>query len=249
MIITLTKTEGIAGERFYVKAQVKDLILHTDGTGPNTQVAKTLSMVKMDLIFDAPEDPDKYTGSMIIWYKPEGWRRSYGYVYDDPKFIQELVTEFQQFGIDASNISYGDQYMQGLTKVGFDIDHVFIESFVHKLKLEEYIDLNVSKVDHWKLTDKNIMAKYDPPSDTGSAILHGNMAKYHYNITPQILGVWKKMEVIQKRKLNDVYEIAFENRVEPVFNELWTILITDETEALFDKVPLSYLSNRIAPLL
>ena len=70
-------------------------------------------------------------GELRVRFNAKTWDvNKDGLIYTDTLFLEELCDLLTQLGIDASDVSYSEQGMQGDTYVSLDVGECFINTFM-----------------------------------------------------------------------------------------------------------------------
>ena len=109
--------------------------LHTDGSGYWSSRAAEVRITGVKLFtYEAEDDEDAEDynnfGELQIHFNTDDWRPDqHGLIYTDDLFKKELVDYFTSIGVDASDIGYSEQGMQGDNYVSLDAGGLFIASW------------------------------------------------------------------------------------------------------------------------
>ena len=118
-------------------------VLQTAGDGYWSEVAKNVSVTGVALGYIA-EDED--FGELIVQFNTSTWDvNNDGLIYTDGQFMDELRDMLAQMQLDASDVEYSEQGMQGDDYVSCDVGAAFIASYKAKFADEfasAYADCN-----------------------------------------------------------------------------------------------------------
>lgn len=104
--------------------------LHTDGSGYWSATAKAVNVTGIYVPYIA-ENAD--FGELCVYFNTDAWDvDNDGLIYTDEQFMQELQDMLAQMGLDASDVSYSEQGMQGDDYVSCDVGAAFIASYKAK---------------------------------------------------------------------------------------------------------------------
>ena len=102
--------------------------LNTAGDGYWSNTAKAVSVTRLNLAYTNDELD---FGELRVYFNTKTWDVSTdGLIYTDSLFEQELCALLTQLGIDASDVSYSEQGMQGDNYVSLDVGECFINTYM-----------------------------------------------------------------------------------------------------------------------
>lgn len=105
-----------------------DSIIPTNGQGLWSDVAKNVRTTKIDVVYI---DEEYDFGELRVYFDVTTWDTNEdGLIYTDPLFLSELKLLLNIENLDASDVSYSEQGMQGEDYVSFDIGPKFIKSWL-----------------------------------------------------------------------------------------------------------------------
>lgn len=109
-------------------------VLVTDGKGYWTTKSKQVRVVGISVGY-INEDAD--FGELCVYFDEKTWDTSKdGLIYTDKTFMRLLGGVLAQMGLDASDVSYSEQGMQGDDYVSCDVGEKFIASWKAKYPAE-----------------------------------------------------------------------------------------------------------------
>ena len=118
-------------------------VLQTAGDGYWSEVAKNVSVTGVALGYIA-EDED--FGELIVKFNTDTWDvDNDGLIYTDSMFMDGLRDMLALMGLDASDVEYSEQGMQGDDYVSCDVGESFIASYKAKFAEDyaaQYADCN-----------------------------------------------------------------------------------------------------------
>lgn len=101
-------------------------VLHTDGRGYWSNVAKPVTVIGLDLGY-VSDDND--FGELCVYFDTATWDVDQdGLIYTDKKFMSELKELLAKHGL-PQDVTYSEQGMQGNDYVSLDVNGNFILSF------------------------------------------------------------------------------------------------------------------------
>ena len=103
-------------------------VLHTCGDGYWSTAAKAVTVTGLQLAYTNDELD---FGELRVQFAKGDWDvDADGLIYTDTQFLDELRDLLASMGIDASDVSYSEQGMQGDNYVSLDVGERFINTFV-----------------------------------------------------------------------------------------------------------------------
>ena len=104
-----------------------DTVLHTDGSGYWSERAAAVRVYCVDLYYANEENT---CGSVDIYFDKKTWNiEEDGLIYTDELFMRELRAALAAHGIDASDIDYSEQGLQGDFTVNIDVGSAFLATY------------------------------------------------------------------------------------------------------------------------
>lgn len=104
--------------------------LHTDGQGWWSSKAKIVRITELRVPYI---DDEGDFGELRVYFNRNDWDVEHdGLIYTDRLFEKELKEYLTSIGIDASDVSYSEQGMQGDWFVSLDVGAKFLESWTAK---------------------------------------------------------------------------------------------------------------------
>ena len=104
--------------------------LHTAGDGYWSNVQKAVEITGLQLAYINDELD---FGELRVRFNVATWDvNKDGLIYTDSLFLDELCALLTQLGIDASDVSYSEQGMQGDNYVSLDVGECFINTFMQE---------------------------------------------------------------------------------------------------------------------
>lgn len=104
-------------------------VLHTDGDGLWSRQAGPVRIVSIDLL-SVYEDEGKGFGELGVFFNTADWNvKDIGLIYTDELFEKELKEYLTLIGLDAKDVGYSEQGMQGDDYVSLDAGPKFVASF------------------------------------------------------------------------------------------------------------------------
>jgi len=101
--------------------------LHTNGDGYWSECAKPVGVTELALGY--VDDENEY-GELLVHFNTDTWRPDRdGLIYTDLGFMDGLHNYLTSIGLDASDVYYSEQGMQGDNYVSLDIGPAFIASW------------------------------------------------------------------------------------------------------------------------
>lgn len=111
------------------------VILHTDGSGLWSNRAAEVSVTALEVPYI---DEESDFGELCVHFDTDTWDvEQHGLIYTDNLFERELKTLLKSMGLDASDIDYSEQGMQGDEYVSLDVGSKFIRSWKKKFPVTE----------------------------------------------------------------------------------------------------------------
>ena len=102
--------------------------LHTAGDGYWSRTSTAVSVTGLGLAY-TNEELD--FGELRVYFDTQDWDVDrQGLIYTDSLFMQELRSMISQLGMDAADLSYSEQGMQGNNYVSCDVGERFINTFM-----------------------------------------------------------------------------------------------------------------------
>lgn len=109
-------------------------VLQTNGRGYWSEVAKCVTVTGIYVPYIA-EDAD--FGELCVYFNTDTWDvDKHGLIYTDKQFMQELRDMLTLMGLDAKDVEYSEQGMQGDNYVSCDVGVDFINSYKAKFPAE-----------------------------------------------------------------------------------------------------------------
>ena len=109
--------------------------LHTDGQGWWSNKAKAVRITELRVPYIDEVDFD--FGELCVYFDRNDWDvNNDGLIYTDRLFEKELKEYLTSIGIDASDVSYSEQGMQGDWYVSLDVGGSFLASWKQKVTVE-----------------------------------------------------------------------------------------------------------------
>ena len=103
-------------------------LLNTAGDGYWSNVAKQVKVTRLQLAYTNDELD---FGELRVYFNTSTWDvNTDGLIYTDSLFEAQLCELLTEMGIDASDVSYSEQGMQGDSYVSFDVGECFINTFM-----------------------------------------------------------------------------------------------------------------------
>lgn len=103
-------------------------VLNTDGSGYWSREAKAVKCERIAISY-CNEDMD--FGELRVYFDTDTWNvNSDGLIYTDKQFIEELKEALEYSALNASDVSYSEQGMQGNNYVSLDVGKEFIDSML-----------------------------------------------------------------------------------------------------------------------
>jgi hypothetical protein len=103
-------------------------VLNTDGSGYWSGEAKAVQCERISIAY-CNEEMD--FGELRVYFNTDTWNvDSDGLIYTDKQFIEELKEALEYSALDASDVSYSEQGMQGDDYVSLDVGKNFIDSML-----------------------------------------------------------------------------------------------------------------------
>ena len=114
-----------------------NVVLHTDGEGLWSEVAKAVTVNGLSLNLwhadEAEEEFDLSFGELQVKFDLSSWDpREDGLIYTDRRFEDELRAYLNSIGLKGDDVDYSEQGMQGDDYVSCDVGADFIESWLVK---------------------------------------------------------------------------------------------------------------------
>lgn len=104
--------------------------LHTAGDGYWSEEAKAVRVTELRL---GDVSDDEEFGELCVHFNTDDWRVDKdGLIYTDGQFEAELCAYLTSIGLDASDVGYSEQGMQGDNYVSCDVGESFIASYKAK---------------------------------------------------------------------------------------------------------------------
>lgn len=108
--------------------------LHTNGRGFWSRVAKAVTIDRIRLAW---VNSTVRFGELCVYFDAATWDvTKQGLIYTDPRFISELRAVLAAAGLDAEDVDYSEQGMQGANYVSLDVGPKFIASLQEKFPAE-----------------------------------------------------------------------------------------------------------------
>lgn len=110
-----------------------DATLHTAGDGYWSRKVKTVRIIQLRVL--CMSDEYKW-GELRVYFNRNDWDvENDGLIYTDGLFEKELKEYLTSIGIDASDVSYSEQGMQGDWYVSLDVGEKFLASWKAKTEI------------------------------------------------------------------------------------------------------------------
>lgn len=104
-----------------------DAVLHTDGSGYWSRAERSVHVTALSVPYINDEQD---FGELRVYFDTKTWiTRDHGLIYTDAQFKRELRSFLETQGLDASDVSYSEQGMQGDNYVSLDVGGQFITSW------------------------------------------------------------------------------------------------------------------------
>ena len=101
--------------------------LHTSGDGWWSECVRPVGVTELALGY--VDDENRY-GELLVHFNTDTWRPDHdGLIYTDEGFMAGLSNYLTSIGLDASDVYYSEQGMQGDNYVSLDIGPAFIASW------------------------------------------------------------------------------------------------------------------------
>lgn len=104
-------------------------ILHTNGRGYWSSVKKAIKIVDLKVPYISE---DNSFGELRVYFSRSWNVKNYGLIYSDPLFKHQLCAWLAGMGIDASDVCYSEQGMQGHNYVSFDVGRTFLQEWTNR---------------------------------------------------------------------------------------------------------------------
>ena len=105
-------------------------LLNTAGDGYWSNVTKQVKVTGLQLAYTNDELD---FGELRVYFNTSTWDvNTDGLIYTDSLFEAQLCELLTEMGIDASEVRYSEQGMQGDNYVSFDVEELFINTFVQE---------------------------------------------------------------------------------------------------------------------
>lgn len=107
-----------------------DTILTTDGSGYWSKAQKEVRCIELRAVrYDADPDTDPF-GELRVYFDTLTWNEDKdGLIYTDGRFMNELCEFLTSLGLDATDVDYSEQGMQGDDYVSCDVGGKFLASW------------------------------------------------------------------------------------------------------------------------
>jgi hypothetical protein len=113
-----------------ITVQQVNFTCNTDGQGWWSDVAKAVAITQLVLCLDEEDMQDADYADLHVYFSDDSWNvDTDGLIYSDMLFKQQLIKHLTALGLDASEVSYSEQGMQGDKFVSLDVDDKFIASW------------------------------------------------------------------------------------------------------------------------
>ena len=117
-----------------LEQQMSEVILHTDGKGLWSNVAKAIRITDMQLGYINDEGD---FGELRVYFDTETWDvNKDGLIYTDRLFERELRGFLTQHGLAGKNVDYSEQGMQGDDYVSCDVGEKFLKTWSAKFGID-----------------------------------------------------------------------------------------------------------------
>jgi hypothetical protein len=102
-------------------------VLHTAGDGYWSDVAKCVTVTGIYVPYIAE---DAEFGELCVYFNTDTWDvNKHGLIYTDEQFMSELRDMLAAMGLDATDVEYSEQGMQGRDYVSCDVGVDFINTY------------------------------------------------------------------------------------------------------------------------
>jgi hypothetical protein len=102
--------------------------LHTAGDGLWSNKAKTVDITGLQLSY---MNDELDFGELRVFFDTATWDTDTdGLIYTDTLFLEDLCLLLDNLGVDASDVGYSEQGMQGDTYVSLDVGECFINTYM-----------------------------------------------------------------------------------------------------------------------
>ena len=107
--------------------EVMPALLHTDGSGYWSREAREVRVTALSVPYVNDEQD---FGELRVYFDTKTWdTRKHGLIYTDDQFERELRSFLETQGLDATDVNYSEQGMQGDNYVSLDVGGKFIASW------------------------------------------------------------------------------------------------------------------------
>lgn len=104
--------------------------LYTDGNGYWSNVSQLVRTTKIEVSYFNKE---RDFGELRVYFNTALWdTKKNGLIYTDKTFLKQLKDELELIGLDAADVEYSEQGMQGNNYVSLDADKNFLDDFFKK---------------------------------------------------------------------------------------------------------------------
>ena len=110
-----------------------DTVLHTDGGGYWSNQERSVHITALSVPY---VNDERDFGELRVYFDPQTWLTSkHGLIYTDDQFERELRSFLETQGLDATDVNYSEQGMQGDNYVSLDVGGEFIASWIRVTEL------------------------------------------------------------------------------------------------------------------
>ena len=103
-------------------------VLHTDGSGYWSRAERSVHVTALSVPYINDEQD---FGELRVYFDTLTWdTMQHGLIYTDAQFKRELRSFLETQGLDATDVSYSEQGMQGDNYVSLDVGDQFIASWI-----------------------------------------------------------------------------------------------------------------------
>jgi len=105
-----------------------DTVLHTDGSGYWSRAERSVHVTALSVPYI--NDHQDF-GELRVYFDTLTWdTMQHGLIYTDDQFERELRSFLETQGLDATDVSYSEQGMQGDNYVSLDVGGKFIAGWI-----------------------------------------------------------------------------------------------------------------------
>ena len=106
-------------------------VLHTDGSGYWSRAERSVHVTALSVPYINDEQD---FGELRVYFDTLTWdTMQHGLIYTDAQFKRELRSFLETQGLDATDVSYSEQGMQGDNYVSLDVGDQFIASWIREI--------------------------------------------------------------------------------------------------------------------